>query len=1492
MFQAPPSVDYPPSSADDVSSRRWNYRQKTALLGSFDATALETQAHDSDAAAPESEAPGSREPGRELREFLTHDCERVTTRQGRRWRLVQPVRSATLDQLGTTENLLRALRSAAQGAQDAARNWAEALLLGSMSPLDELGFDELHAALTVVGWFDGAPRARAALAERSIALPSADDVRHHIERARLLLPLRALVDETFCGRARELDLLADHVAARHRPWLMIHGPGGMGKSTLLARFLLEHMTSNGPSPTLAFAAYLSFDRADLLPEQPLTLLAETVRQLRLLVPSLSSAAEKLEHYVRSTLQADSRAEAERRSSGQQRKGHDRDERRFIRLFADLVRTTLSEDRLALLILDTFEQVQRKGPIAVARHLDFLDMLQFHCPALRIVAAGRAPVDDPRFTGLSLEGFDPATAHLFLRRQLPGEGAEYEAALHSITQVVGSDPLSLKLAASLIGREGPRALLDAALRRQIQLRLQPEEVQGVLYRRILDHLDDPDLRRIASPGLTVRKVTPDVIREVLAGPCGLGRVDDQRARALFRMLRDEAALVEDVPGQEAVTHRSDVRRVMLPLLHRDAEDTVKRIHRKAIAYYRWLPETDPVTAAEHRAEELYHRLSLEQASETLDRRWLAEAGPLLDSALDELPVRGRVYLSERLGLTVAPELRAQADDELWGRQALRAGTALLADGSAEDVVALLDERPGQVGDDLALATLRIRALATLGRTAEAYSLVDRALDLASDASDAAGFVEIALLGARIDEDRGRFDAALGLLSQAQRAAEAPGTSEATVLSVAAAQLRLHRRGGTLETEEAQQLRADVLEHIPRFGSRNLARYPSLVRELAAEVGEDAPSLVSQTARLQGIDFEGGAGEVLRGSLTDDDLLDFAETTRAHVKSPPSAGDDTPAVRPGGDPTEDPSAWLVGNTTVARGELVGDFLDSDANRQPSWNQALVATYQHEVDQAPFTISEPDGHRPEPSPLRTVTGDAVVIVPGFMGSALVDETTGKYVWGAGSLQGWARAWLQGVSALRVTDRERANEKGHLRAVSLLDRTIWAPFLAGLEPYGRLLRSVRSCVIHPDAVLEFPYDWRLPVARNARTLAEAAIRHLASWRRHPELRRARRSHAAEPEPRLVFVTHSMGGLVAYQALRDEDELVARTRELICIGTPFQGTPRAVEMISGQRSSPLSLRRMHEVSVTMPGLYDLLPDYRCVEDADQMRRLTLQDISRLGGDVELAEAALRNRALSRHVLARMPRITTVVGTGQPTVQSIALTDQGVRPLPYIARTHSDGSLLRDRDGVPLRWDVGGDGVVPRDSARLGPPSSAFFVPGRHGALAADSTVVNHVRSSLTEQPLIGPGSAGTAVPGTHEVGPGRTSPVLRQLPPDGGGIGLPAAPSAGLGLSMPDVAESGRRWEVSIRGATPGDRVVCTVVDTSTGHTIAVLQPRTEDDVLVGDVTVDAAGLYRIIVEAAHSTPVSGLVLIVDTESIDATGDEPLGTSTSPTRETRPRDS
>ncbi|MFD0428168.1 hypothetical protein ACFQ60_08405 [Streptomyces zhihengii] len=58
-------------------------------------------------------------------------------------------------------------------------------------------------------------------------------------------------------------------------------------------------------------AYLSFDRADLLPQQPLTLLAEAARQLGLLHPELAPAAAELGAAVRLTLLADHRSSAER-----------------------------------------------------------------------------------------------------------------------------------------------------------------------------------------------------------------------------------------------------------------------------------------------------------------------------------------------------------------------------------------------------------------------------------------------------------------------------------------------------------------------------------------------------------------------------------------------------------------------------------------------------------------------------------------------------------------------------------------------------------------------------------------------------------------------------------------------------------------------------------------------------------------------------------------------------------------------------------------------------------------------------------------------------------------------------------------------------------------------------------------------------------------------------------------------------------------------------
>ena len=47
---------------------------------------------------------------------------------------------------------------------------------------------------------------------------------------------------------------------------MIHAPGGMGKSALIARFALQHLEPTGEYPALPFV-FLDFDRTVLIPER-------------------------------------------------------------------------------------------------------------------------------------------------------------------------------------------------------------------------------------------------------------------------------------------------------------------------------------------------------------------------------------------------------------------------------------------------------------------------------------------------------------------------------------------------------------------------------------------------------------------------------------------------------------------------------------------------------------------------------------------------------------------------------------------------------------------------------------------------------------------------------------------------------------------------------------------------------------------------------------------------------------------------------------------------------------------------------------------------------------------------------------------------------------------------------------------------------------------------------------------------------------------------
>lgn len=920
----PSHVEVADAEVDEV---RWAYREAAALLSFFDAGSLRPSHGQVSEAA--------------LRDLVVWDCERVATAAGQRWRLDSAVRSQTLSRLAQPQRMLDAVAAVRPDPLDLGRTMAEAYLTGSAPPVDLQTVDQLHGSLLAIGW----------LSPLGIKMPAADSVRGRVALASLIQPLRTLVGDHFVGRQPELAHLTSYVGVppagslsrgvwrlrsvfglAEKPPLIIHGPGGMGKSTLVARFVLQQ-ADLGPERRFPFA-YLSFDRADLIPQQPLTLLAEAIRQLGAIYPGAAEEAFSLEAAVRSTLASKSAAEQERgrgaRSLAVTVSQSGSDELDILSRFGELVQRVIGRAEPLLWVLDAFEQAQRHGPHAVDRLWVFLDGLQSVFPRLRVVFAGRAPIDGKVTEDLSLQGFDSKLAISFLRDQLAGMRVSNKL-LRSVVKQVDANPLSLKLAAELLRREGELGLTDQTI-----FKLSAEEVQGVLYRRILDHLEDPDLRRIANPGLVVRRVTADVIAQVLAVPCGLGPVGTDRAEQLLEQLRREASLVESV-DPDTLVHRADVRRVMLPLLQRDHPDTVRSIHRRAVRYYRGYDGTQA------RAEELYHRLALGQSAPTIDRRWETAAGAMLERALGELPAAGRVYLAERLGIPVDQEALTQAGDQTWARQTARVARELLDAGQPLEALHLVRGRSSRTVR-LILMALEVEALATIGGTGDALAAVESGLALAAEDGLSSPYVELAVLGARVAEDASQFDLALDLVDRARSVAVATG-DQIGALSAGAARLRLYRRSAAGDPAAASHLREQVIEESRMVRRSEWARNPALLRDVAAEVGDALPELVLNATRVAGVDIEGDAGRILDELLPSDQISSFTSFTQDDASA---ASGLTPAERPSVRES------LSGQTIAEQGRQLSDFLTQGETPSAAWNDALVQAYRDEVDKPTFLTS----------------------------------------------------------------------------------------------------------------------------------------------------------------------------------------------------------------------------------------------------------------------------------------------------------------------------------------------------------------------------------------------------------------------------------------------------------------------------------------------------------------------------------------------------------
>ena len=259
--------------------------------------------------------------------------------------------------------------------------------------------------------------------------------------------------------------------------------------------------------------------------------------------------------------------------------------------------------------------------------------------------------------------------------------------------------------------------------------------------------------------------------------------------------------------------------------------------------------------------------------------------------------------------------------------------------------------------------------------------------------------------------------------------------------------------------------------------------------------------------------------------------------------------------------------------------------------------------------------------------------------------------------------------------------------------------------ELFSRYYGALVEFLAATHKVVPFPFDWRLPVEREADRLA-AAVRS--------ELEDSRKSN----QP-VRILAHSMGGLVARAMIARHGELWRELgthpgARLLMLGTPNVGSHSITELLVG-RSSTLrkldfidmrhSCRDLLEIISRFPGVLAMLPkDSR----EDYFSPHTWADYHRQAGAGWVApqKEDLDNARSFRRLLDDAPfdpkRMIYVAGCADVTV----------------ARMYLDDQEAKEEDRIRFEATARGDGRVTWDSG-IPPDVPTWYMDVEHGDLPA-----------------------------------------------------------------------------------------------------------------------------------------------------------------------------
>jgi pimeloyl-ACP methyl ester carboxylesterase len=247
------------------------------------------------------------------------------------------------------------------------------------------------------------------------------------------------------------------------------------------------------------------------------------------------------------------------------------------------------------------------------------------------------------------------------------------------------------------------------------------------------------------------------------------------------------------------------------------------------------------------------------------------------------------------------------------------------------------------------------------------------------------------------------------------------------------------------------------------------------------------------------------------------------------------------------------------------------------------------------------------------RNSTGKRpVVVIPGILGSELINPKTGETV--------WPSAFRTSQEGLPITPNLEAN-RDDLIPGKIVETAKLAKLLPEVYVYRDLLEALRRYAGYregdwnnpavdgdKDTFYVFPYDWRRDNVTNAREL----VRRLQILKQ--KLQR--------PDLKFNVVAHSMGGLIArYAAMYGDADLpagdaaiqptwlgAAHIGKIVMIGVPNEGSADAfATLIEGysvteglRRRVPLLNKLTAEDAARTPSVFQLMPHAGVVRFLDE----------------------------------------------------------------------------------------------------------------------------------------------------------------------------------------------------------------------------------------------------------------------------------------------------